>query len=69
MNSRSLIKIIRFINKILDHSKTFLDENLAVLNIERDVVYSINNEDILEVYCTKNRKFVLKLNLNFEFNM
>ena len=35
--------------------------NLATLNIERDVVNSINTEDILEVYCnTKDRKFVLK---------
>jgi hypothetical protein len=38
--------------------------NLAVLNIERDVVNLINNEDILEVYCivyTVDRKFVLKI--------
>lgn len=34
--------------------------NLAVLNIERDIVNSLNNEDILNVYCTKDRKFVLK---------
>ncbi|XP_050059853.1 uncharacterized protein LOC126551123 [Aphis gossypii] len=34
--------------------------NLAVLNIERDVVDLLNNEDILEVYCTKDRKFMLK---------
>jgi hypothetical protein len=34
--------------------------DLAVPNIERDVVNSINNENILEVYCTKDRKFLLK---------
>jgi len=36
--------------------------NLAVLNIEGDVVNSLNNEGVLEVYCTKDRKFVSKLN-------
>lgn len=34
--------------------------NLAVLNIERDVVNSLKTEDMLEVYIAKDRKFVLK---------
>jgi hypothetical protein len=34
--------------------------NLAVMNIEKNVVNSINNEEILEVNCTKDRKFGLK---------
>lgn len=60
-----LRKIISFCGThgkfVKNHQRRF--SNLAVLNIERGVVNSLENKDKLDVFNYTNRKFVLKSNL------